>query len=40
MDVVECYPWDGVEVKHKRRDKRGGHHYGKVVRTDQGPVIE
>eukprot|EP00884_Botryococcus_braunii_P012179 jgi/Botrbrau1/20962/Bobra.0135s0080.1 len=40
MDVVECYPWDGTPVKHKRRDKKKGHHLGKVVRTDKGPVIE
>ncbi len=40
MDVVECYPWDGTSVKHKRRDKKKGHHLGKVVRTEKGPVIE
>ncbi|BDA46897.1 hypothetical protein COCOBI_09-3500 [Coccomyxa sp. Obi] len=40
MDVVECYPWSGEIVKHKRRDKRKGHHLGRVVRTEKGPCIE
>ncbi|KAK9808804.1 hypothetical protein WJX72_004024 [[Myrmecia] bisecta] len=40
MDVVERYPWDGAEVQHSRRDKRKGHHQGKVVRTAEGPSIQ
>lgn len=40
MDVVEQYPWTGQEQRHSRRDKRAGHHYGKVVRTDRGPAIQ
>ncbi|KAL3146264.1 hypothetical protein ABBQ32_002965 [Trebouxia sp. C0010 RCD-2024] len=39
MDVVEQYPWNGQERQHSRRDKRGGHHHGKVVRTERGPAI-
>lgn len=40
MDVVEQYPWTGQEQQHSRRDKRAGHHHGKVVRTDRGPAIQ
>lgn len=40
MCQVECYPWNGEVVKHKRRDKRKGHHMGRVVRTENGPCIE
>jgi hypothetical protein len=40
MDIVECYPWDGREVLHKRRDKRRGQHTGRVVRKEDGPAIE
>ncbi|DBA95199.1 TPA: hypothetical protein ACH3X3_013101 [Trebouxia sp. C0006] len=39
MDVVEQYPWTGQEQQHNRRDKRSGHHLGKVVKTDRGPAI-
>lgn len=40
MDVVERYPWSGQEKQHARRDKRGGHHFGKIVQTDKGPSIQ
>lgn len=40
MDVVEQYPWTGQEQRHSRRDKRAGHHYGQVVKTDRGPAIQ
>lgn len=40
MDVVEQYPWTGQEQQHSRRDKRSGHHSGKVVKTDNGPAIQ
>ena len=40
MDVVEQYPWSGKEQQHSRRDKRSGHHLGKVVRSEQGPAIQ
>lgn len=39
MDVVEQYPWTGEEKQHKRRDKRKGHHFGFVSRTEKGPCI-
>ncbi len=39
MDVVEQYPWTGQEQRHSRRDKRSGHHFGKVVKTEEGPAI-
>ena len=37
---VESYPYSGEVVKHKRRDKRKGHHLGTVRRTDTGGIIE
>ena len=40
QDVVERYPWTGEDVVHKRRDKRPGHHTGKVVRTKEGAEIQ
>lgn len=40
MDVVEQYPWTGEEKQHSRRDKRAGHHYGRIVKTDKGPSIQ
>eukprot|EP00891_Asterochloris_glomerata_P008731 jgi/Astpho2/8731/Aster-x1541 len=41
MDVAEKYPWNGEEVQHSRRDKRRGHHFGRVVRNEGGsPCIQ
>ena len=40
MDVVERYPWTGEEKQHSRRDKRAGHHNGRIVKTDKGPSIQ
>lgn len=40
MDMVERYPWSGQEKQHSRRDKQGGHHFGKIVKTDKGPSIQ
>lgn len=40
MDVVEQYPWTGEQKQHSRRDKRAGHHFGKIVKTDKGPSIQ
>lgn len=40
MDVVERYPWTGEEKQHSRRDKRPGHHTGRVVLTYKGPSIQ
>jgi hypothetical protein len=37
---VECYPWSGEMVKHKRRDKRRGHHLGRVERIEKGAMIQ
>ncbi len=39
MDVVEQYPWTGDLVTHKRRDKRAGHHEGRVQMSDDGPQL-
>lgn len=40
MDVVEQYPWTGEQTTHKRRDKRAGHHTGRVVGTEEGPQLQ
>ena len=40
MDVVEQYPWNGQEQQYSCRDKRAGHHHGKVVKIDRGPAIQ
>lgn len=37
---VESYPYSGEVVKHRRRDKRKGHHLGSVKRTGTGAGIE
>jgi hypothetical protein len=39
MDVVEQYPWSGEVVTHKRRDKRSGHHLGRVLASKDGPQL-
>lgn len=40
MDVVEQYPWSGVTVEHKRRDKRAGSHTGRVSHSNDGPQLQ
>ncbi len=40
MDVVEQYPWSGETVEHSRRDKRPGRHFGRVVKSEEGPQLQ
>ena len=42
MLLIPRYPWSGEAVVHSRRDKRRGHHTGRVVRSPAtgAPCIE
>eukprot|EP00892_Ulva_mutabilis_P010896 jgi/Ulvmu1/8179/UM040_0076.1 len=40
LKIVERYPLDGTEAKHRRRDQRGGGSWGRAEATPEGMLIQ